>query len=104
VQGVRIGDRILLLVIGLSGTAAWTETDDGGELSFVPSIRILERKVIAAGSSPLERFDEEILRPLIDRGEAILEHDGLTIVRATTQTLVDGSAAGTPPDALADGA
>lgn len=78
---VRIGDRILLASIGLVGTASWAATDEGGELSLSPSIRVLERACIAAGTHELGQFHEQIVQPMVDRGEALLNREGLAVLR-----------------------
>jgi len=81
VPRVRIGDRLLLVTIGLIGQATWTATEEGGDLSVAPSVRVLERTNIAAGAYTAEQFDEQVIQPLIDRGEATLDRDGLAVIR-----------------------
>lgn len=90
VPRVRIGDRILVIAIGLVGPATWTATEEGGDLTIAPSIRVLERKIIAAGAYTPEHFNEQVVQPLIDRGEAMLDRDGLVLIRVErSQMLIE---------------
>ena len=77
----RIGDRIVLVSIAFIGAATWAVSDEGGELSLVPSIRILERACIPVGSHSLEKLHEQVVRPMLDRGASLLDDEGLEVIR-----------------------
>lgn len=91
VARATVGDQIFLVTVGLLGIATWKPTtDEEGDLSVVPSVRVFERKIVGVGTHAPQQLDEHIVRPMVERAEAQLERDGLAIIRVGhTETFVE---------------